>query len=49
MNGKVVFENNFLSPHKAEALNKAIEDQKAGKNLVEASQTILRLTNEDQS
>ncbi|WP_173390350.1 VENN motif pre-toxin domain-containing protein, partial [Pectobacterium wasabiae] len=40
-------ENNFLSSQKAEALNKAIEDQKAGKNLVEASQTILRLTNED--
>ncbi|EAA7987816.1 hypothetical protein CJ745_21345 [Salmonella enterica subsp. enterica] len=42
-------ENNFLSPHKAEALNKAIEDQKTGKNLVEASQTILRMTNEDRA
>lgn len=47
--GKNAVENNFLSPHKAEALNKAIEDQKTGKNLVEASQTILRLTNEDRA
>ena len=47
--GKVAVENNFLRPHKAETLNKAVEDQKAGKNLVEASQTILRLTNEDRA
>ncbi|WP_159565321.1 hypothetical protein [Budvicia diplopodorum] len=42
-------ENNFLSATKAEDLIKAIEDQKAGKNLVEASKTILRLTNEDRA
>ncbi|MEN4890618.1 VENN motif pre-toxin domain-containing protein [Erwinia billingiae] len=47
--GKTTVENNLLSPYKAETLNKAIEDQKAGKNLVEASQTILRLTNEDRA
>jgi filamentous hemagglutinin len=47
--GRVVVENNFLSATKAEDLIKAIEDQKAGKNLVEASKTILRLTNEDRA
>lgn len=47
--GKTTVENNFLSPYKAETLNKAIEDQKTGKNLVEASQTIVRLTNEDRA
>ncbi|RLM10083.1 hypothetical protein BIY27_14990 [Gibbsiella quercinecans] len=47
--GKNAVENNFLSATKAEDLIKAIEDQKAGKNLVEASKTILRLTNEDRA
>lgn len=47
--GRNAVENNFLSPRKAEALNKAIEDQKVGRNLVEASQIILRLTNEDRA
>lgn len=42
-------ENNFLSVQKAETLNKSIEDQKAGKNLFEASQNIVRLTNEDRA
>ncbi|MDK2377730.1 hypothetical protein [Serratia fonticola] len=42
-------ENNFLSPQQAETLNKSIEDQKAGKNLLEASQNIVRLTNEDRA
>ncbi|EGV2902267.1 hypothetical protein JF527_005010 [Salmonella enterica] len=42
-------ENNFLSPQKAETLNKSIEDQKAGKNLLETSQNIVRLTNEDRA
>jgi len=34
---------------KAETLNKSIEDQKAGKNLLEASQNIIKLTNEDRA
>ncbi|WP_157953021.1 hemagglutinin repeat-containing protein [Limnobaculum parvum] len=41
--------NNFLSPEKAETLIKSIEDQKAGKNLVEASLNIVKLTNEDRA
>ena len=47
--GKTAVENNFLSPQQAETLNKSIEDQKAGKNLLEASQNIVRLTNEDRA
>ncbi|WP_313656155.1 hemagglutinin repeat-containing protein [Pantoea sp.] len=47
--GKNAVENNFLSVQKAEILNKSIEDQKAGKNLLEASQNIVRLTNEDRA
>jgi len=45
----IVVENNFLSVQKAEILNKSIEEQKAGKNLLEASQNIVRLTNEDRA
>lgn len=47
--GKNAVENNFLSPQQAETLNKSIEEQKAGKNLLEASQNIVRLTNEDRA
>lgn len=47
--GKNAVENNSLSPSKNEALIKALEDQKAGKNLVEASKNIVRLTNEDRA
>ncbi|UJD89259.1 hypothetical protein FS594_10955 [Rahnella aquatilis] len=47
--GKNAVENNALGVTKSEELIKAIEDQKAGKNLVEASKTILRLTNEDRA
>ncbi|MBZ8327737.1 hemagglutinin repeat-containing protein [Escherichia coli] len=47
--GKNAVENNALSPKKNDTLNKALEDQKAGKNLLEASQNIVRLTNEDRS
>ena len=47
--GRNAVENNFLSVQKAETLNKSIEDQKAGKNLLEASQNIARLTNEDRA
>uniref|UniRef100_UPI0036D321DD cytidine deaminase-like fold-containing protein n=1 Tax=Pantoea sp. sgz302252 TaxID=3341827 RepID=UPI0036D321DD len=47
--GKNAVENNLLSVTKNEALNKAIEDQKAGRNLLEASQTIVRATNEDRA
>lgn len=46
---RIVVENNALSPKKNDTLNKALEDQKAGKNLLEASQNIVRLTNEDRS
>lgn len=46
---RVEVENNALSPKKAETLIKSIEDQKAGKNLLEASQNIVRLTNEDRA
>lgn len=46
---RVVLENNFLSASKNDALNKAIEDQKNGKNLLQASQDIVRLTNEDKT
>jgi len=47
--GKNAVENNFLSPQQAETLNKSIEEQKAGKNLLGASQNIVRLTNEDRA
>ena len=47
--GKNAVENNFLSVTKNEALIKAIEDQKVGKNLLEASQTIISATNEDRA
>lgn len=47
--GKNTVENNFLSASKNDALNKALEDQKNGKNLLQASQDIVRLTNEDKA
>ena len=47
--GKTTVENNFLSASKNDALNKALEDQKNGKNLLQASQDIVRLTNEDKA
>lgn len=47
--GKNAVENNTLSPSKNDALNKALEDQKAGKNLLEASRNIVTLTNEDKA
>jgi filamentous hemagglutinin len=46
---KNTVENNFLSASKNDALNKALEDQKNGKNLLQASQDIVRLTNEDKA
>ncbi len=47
--GKNAIENNFLSVKKNDALIKVLDDQKAGKNLLEASQNIVRLTNEDKA
>ncbi|WP_307745046.1 hemagglutinin repeat-containing protein [uncultured Pantoea sp.] len=47
--GKNAVENNFLSVKKAETFNKSIEEQKAGKNLLEASQNIVRLMNADRA
>lgn len=47
--GKTTVENNFLSASKNDALNKALEDQKNGKNFLQASQDIVRLTNEDKA
>ena len=47
--GKNAVENNALAPSKNDALNKALEDQKDGKNLLQASQDIVRLTNEDRA
>ncbi|ARJ40940.1 Contact-dependent inhibition of growth factor CdiA [Pantoea alhagi] len=47
--GKNAVENNALSPSKNDTLNKALEDQKNGKNLLQASQAIVRLTNEDRA
>ncbi|MBS9430884.1 hypothetical protein EAE93_23645 [Photorhabdus akhurstii] len=47
--GKNAVENNFLTVKKNDALIKALDDQKAGKNLLEASQNIVRLTNEDKA
>ncbi|WP_258554916.1 VENN motif pre-toxin domain-containing protein [Pragia fontium] len=46
---RVEVENNSLSPSKNEALMKALEDQKAGNNLLDASQNIVKLTNEDRA
>lgn len=47
--GKTTAENNVLSPSKNDALNQALEDQRNGKNLLRASQDIVRLTNEDRA
>ncbi|MCC8367284.1 hypothetical protein J8V57_13570 [Xenorhabdus sp. PB61.4] len=38
-----------MAPTKSDALGKALDDQKAGKNLVQASKDIVRLTNEDKA
>ncbi|MEX0447441.1 hypothetical protein [Xenorhabdus sp. SGI246] len=38
-----------MAPTKSDALGKALDDQKAGKNLLQASQDIVRLTNEDKA
>ena len=45
--GKTTVENNLLSPDDRDIRNKALEDQKAGKNLKEASQNIIYLTDKD--
>ncbi|UPS63849.1 VENN motif pre-toxin domain-containing protein [Providencia rettgeri] len=45
--GKTTVENNFLSPDDNDKRDKALEDQKAGKNLKEASQNIIYLTDKD--
>lgn len=42
-------ENNFLSPIKNEALNKALENQQAGKGRLQDAQDIVRLTNGDRA
>jgi filamentous hemagglutinin len=47
--GNNAVNNNLLSPAKGDALNKALDDQKAGKNLLEASQNIVKLMNEDRT
>ncbi|WP_052219452.1 VENN motif pre-toxin domain-containing protein [Providencia rettgeri] len=47
--GKTTIENNFLSATKNEKLIKALDDQKEGKNLLQASQNIVYLTNEDKA
>ncbi|MTC27730.1 filamentous hemagglutinin N-terminal domain-containing protein [Providencia alcalifaciens] len=47
--GKTTVENNFLSATKNEKLMKALDDQKEGKNLLQASQNIVYLTNEDRA
>ncbi|AWH89386.1 VENN motif pre-toxin domain-containing protein [Limnobaculum parvum] len=39
--------NNYLSPSKSDALTKALEEQKAGENLVKASTDIVQLMDED--
>jgi hypothetical protein len=46
---KNAVDSNFLVPTKSDALGKALDDQKAGKNLLQASQDIVRLTNEDKA
>ncbi|QIC15589.1 VENN motif pre-toxin domain-containing protein [Providencia vermicola] len=45
--GKTTVENNLLSPEKEDRRFKALEAQKAGQNLLKASQDIFYLTNED--
>ncbi|EKJ5694348.1 hemagglutinin repeat-containing protein [Salmonella enterica] len=45
--GKNAVDNNLLSPEKDERRFKALEAQKAGQNLLKASQDIFYLTNED--
>lgn len=45
--GKTTVENNLLSPEKDDRRFKALEAQKAGQNLLKASQDIFYLTNED--
>lgn len=45
--GKTTVENNFLSPDERDIIDKALEDQKAGKNLKEASQNIIYLSDKD--
>lgn len=44
---RVVVENNFLSPDERDIIDKALEDQKAGRNLKEASQNIIYLSDKD--
>ncbi|MGJ7065300.1 VENN motif pre-toxin domain-containing protein [Morganella morganii] len=45
--GKATVENNFLSPDERDVRDKALEDQKAGRNLKEASQNIIYLSDKD--
>ena len=45
--GKTTVENNFLSPDDRDIIDKALEDQKAGRNLKEASQNIIYLSDKD--
>ncbi|NIH20118.1 VENN motif pre-toxin domain-containing protein [Morganella morganii] len=45
--GKTTVENNFLSPDERDVRDKALEDQKAGRNLKEASQNIIYLSDKD--
>ncbi|HFF8525200.1 TPA: VENN motif pre-toxin domain-containing protein, partial [Providencia rettgeri] len=45
--GKTTVENNFLSPDDRDARDKALEDQKAGRNLKKASQDIIYLSDKD--
>lgn len=43
----MIVENNFLSPNDRDIRDKALEDQKAGRNLKEASQNIIYLSDKD--
>lgn len=43
----IFFENNFLSPDDRDVRDKELEDQKAGRNLKEASQNIIYLSDKD--
>lgn len=43
----IFVENNFLSPDERDVRDKALEDQKAGRNLKEASQNIIYLSDKD--
>ncbi|MBX7019664.1 hypothetical protein EX238_15495, partial [Providencia rettgeri] len=45
--GKTTVENNLLSPDDRDARDKALEDQKAGRNLKKASQDIIYLSDKD--